>query len=60
MNLLYDSGYSQQGSASTYRGGVGREVGGRFRWGGDMDKLMADSCGRLVETNATVKQLSFD
>ena len=35
---------------------MGREV----QVGGDLGKLMAVSCGRLVEINATVKQLTFD
>ena len=30
-NLLYDSGNSNWGSVTTWRGGVGREVGGRFK-----------------------------
>ena len=29
-NLLYGSGNSNRGSVSTYRGGMGREMGGRF------------------------------
>ena len=30
-NLLYLSGNSNRGSVSTYRGGMGREMGGRFK-----------------------------
>ena len=30
-NMLCDSGNSNQGSATTYRGGMGREVGWRFK-----------------------------
>ena len=30
-NLLYVSGNSNRGSVSTYRGGMGREMGGRFK-----------------------------
>ena len=30
-NLLYDSGNSNMGSASTWRGGMRREMGGRFQ-----------------------------
>ena len=30
-NLLYDSGNSNQGSVTPQRGGMGREVGGRFK-----------------------------
>ena len=33
-NLLCDSGNSNQGSVTTWRGGMGREVGGRFKWEG--------------------------
>ena len=29
--LLYGSGNSNRGSVSTWRGGMGRETGGRFR-----------------------------
>ena len=29
-NLLYDSGNSNRGSVTTYRGRMGREMGGRF------------------------------
>ena len=31
MNLLYDSGNSNQGSVTISRGGMGRELGGRFK-----------------------------
>ena len=30
-NFLYDSGNSNRGSVSTYRGGMGRDMGGRFK-----------------------------
>jgi len=30
-NLLYGSGNSNRGSVSTWRGGMGREMGGRFK-----------------------------
>ena len=30
-NLLLGSGNSNRGSLSTYRGGMGREMGGRFK-----------------------------
>ena len=30
-NLLYGSGNSNRDSVSTYRGGVGKEMGGRFK-----------------------------
>ena len=30
--LLYGSGNSNRGSVTTSRGGLGREVGGRFKW----------------------------
>ena len=30
-NFLYDSGNSNWGSVTTYRGGIGREVGGSFK-----------------------------
>ena len=30
-NLLYDSGNSNRGSVSTKSGGMGREMGGRFK-----------------------------
>ena len=29
--VRYDSGNSNRGSVSTYRGGMGREMGGRFK-----------------------------
>ena len=29
-NLLYDSGNSNRGSVSTWKGRMGREIGGRF------------------------------
>ena len=35
-NLLYGSGNSNRGSVSTYRGGKGREMGGRFKRRGYM------------------------
>ena len=31
QNLLYGSGNSNRGSVSTWRGGMGREMGGRFK-----------------------------
>ena len=33
-NLLCGSGNSNTGSVSTKRGGIGREMGGRFKWEG--------------------------
>ena len=30
-NLLYDSGNSNRGSVTTYRGGMEREMGGNFK-----------------------------
>ena len=33
-NLLCDSGNSKRGSVTTQRGGMGREVGGMFKWEG--------------------------
>ena len=30
-SLLYDSGNSNRGSVSTWRSGMGREIGGRFK-----------------------------
>ena len=33
-NLLYGSGNSNRGSVSAWRGGMGREMGGRFKWEG--------------------------
>ena len=30
-NLLYGSGNSNRGSVSTWRGGMGREIGGKFK-----------------------------
>jgi len=30
-NLLYDSGNSNRGSVTTYRGGIGREMEGKFK-----------------------------
>ena len=39
-NLLYDSGNSNQGSVTTYRGGMGWEV----QEGGDICIPMADPC----------------
>ena len=30
-NLLYGSGNSNRGSVSTWRGGMGKEIGGRFK-----------------------------
>ena len=33
-NLSYDSGNSSQGSVTTWRGGMGREVGRVFKWEG--------------------------
>ena len=33
-NLPCDSGNSNQGSVITWRGGMGREVGGMFKWEG--------------------------
>ena len=30
-NLLYGSGNSNKGPVSTYRGGMGREMGGKFK-----------------------------
>ena len=30
-NLLYGSGISNRGSVSTWRGGMGRDMGGRFK-----------------------------
>ena len=39
-NLLYDSGNSNQGSVTTYRGGMGREA----QEGGDICIPIADSC----------------
>ena len=50
-NLLYDSGNSNQGSVTIYRGGIGREVGGKFKWDGTWVYL-ADSRRCLAETNA--------
>ena len=46
-NFLYDSGNSNLGSVATYRGGIGREMGGRWEgcssgWG--HGKPMAASC----------------
>ena len=35
-NLLYVSGNSNRGSVSTYRSGMGREMGGRFKREGYM------------------------
>ena len=40
--------------------GWGRRWEGGVQVGGDLGKPMADSCGCLVETNATIKQLSFN
>ena len=33
-NFLYDSGNSNRGSVSTWRGGMGRDMGEGFRWEG--------------------------
>ena len=44
-NSLYDSGNSNQGSVTTKRDRMGREVGGRF-------KIMAASCCCMAEINA--------
>ena len=43
MDLLYVSGNSNRGSVSTKRGGMGREVGGRFKREG-IYVYLADSC----------------
>ena len=42
-NLLYDSGNSNQGSGTTYRGGWG-EVGRDVQKGGDICTPVADTC----------------
>ena len=42
-SLLHDSGNLNRGSVSTSRGGVGREMGGRFKREG-ICISMADSC----------------
>ena len=43
-NLLCDSGNSNQGSVTTERGGMGREVGRKFKREGTLCVPMTDSC----------------
>ena len=50
-NQLYGSGNSNRGSVSTQRGGMGREVGGRFKREGIICIPMADSCRGLTENS---------
>ena len=42
--FLYGLGNSNRGSISIQRGGMGREMGGRFKKGGYMCISMANSC----------------
>ena len=38
-NLMYDSGNSDRGSVTMQKGGMGREIGGRFKKEGTYVKL---------------------
>ena len=42
------------GSVSTWRGGMGREMGGSFKKGVDICIPMADSCSGLTENSKTL------
>ena len=59
-NLLYGSGNSNRGSVSTQRGGMGREMGGRFKREGIYVYLWLIQVKVDREQQNSVKQLSFN
>ena len=58
--LLYVSGNSNRGSVSTSRGGMGREMGGRFKREGTYVHLWLIHVEVQQKTQNSVKQLSFN
>ena len=59
-NLLYGSGNSNRSSVSTERGGIGREMGGRFKREGIYVYLWLIHVGFDRKQQNSVKRLSFN